>query len=205
VSVRESNPAFDQQAAALLAKLPTRPTLVVIGSTSCWHHQSPATCSAAGRLLASIENLVLVTGGVAGVGEGVGRSFFKAREQEGGEPDVFHILPHGCERWDYGVTLFAGSDMAERREILARLSPLYLAIEGGPGTVHEGQVALKHGAVVVPVGRSGGYAGALYATAQRPVFASPQSWQTLGFSEVTPEQVAQAAYDILFACLQNVP
>lgn len=40
------------------------------------------------------------------------------------------------------MTLFAGSDMAERREILARLSPLYLAVEGGPGTVHEGRVAI---------------------------------------------------------------
>ena len=197
------NALFDQEATALLAKLPARSALVVIGSTSFWHKESSATCSAIGRGLAWISNLVLVTGGMTGIGEGVGRSFFDACGKAAREPEVFHILPRGCDCWDYGVTLFAGSNMAERREVLARLSPLYLAIEGGPGTVHEGQVALGRGAVVIPVGRSGGYAGKLYPTLHRPAFAPEQCWKVLGNPDATPTDVATAVYDVVIAYLQN--
>jgi len=137
MSLQPSNLTFDQDATTLLAKLPAQPALIVIGSTSFWHGESAATCAAVGGLLASIEDLVLITGGMTGIGEGVGRSFFNSRRMASREPDVFHVLPRGCAAWNYGVTLFAGSDMAERREILERLSRLYLAIEGGPGTVHE--------------------------------------------------------------------
>jgi signal transduction histidine kinase len=51
--------------------------------------------------LATIKNLVLITGGMTGIGEGVGRSFFDARKQEIHNPDVFHILPRGCACWDF--------------------------------------------------------------------------------------------------------
>ena len=200
--VQQSNTPFDEQAAAVLAMLPNKPTAVVVGSTSFWHEQSSATCSALGRLLASIRNLVLITGGMPGIGEAVGRSFFDARRKEAGAPEVFHILPHGCNGWDYGLTLFAGSDMAERREVLGRVSRLYLAIEGGPGTVHEGRVALSRGAVVIPVGRSGGYSGELYPSLPRPAFATEENWRVLGNSEVTPDQVAKAVHEIVIACLQ---
>ena len=142
MKIQRSNFVFNQEATGLLAKLPAKPMLIVIGSTSFWHGESAATCAAVGGLLATIENLVLITGGMTGIGEGVGRSFFDSRRKAGREPEVFHVLPRGCAAWDYGVTVFAGSDMAERREVLARLSRIYLAIEGGPGTVHEGQVAL---------------------------------------------------------------
>jgi hypothetical protein len=196
------NTSFDEEAAALLARLPARPTAVVIGSTSFWHDQSSATCSAIGRLLAMVGNLVLITGGMTGIGEGVGRSFFDARKKEAREPDTFHILPHGSNPWDYGVTLFAGSDMAERREVLGRVSRLYLAIEGGPGSVHEGRVALSRGAVVIPVGRSGGYAGELYPTLPRPAFATEENWRALGNTEVTPDEAAKAVHEIVIAYLQ---
>jgi hypothetical protein len=203
MDIQQSNVLFDQEATALLAKLPTSPTLAVIGSTSFWHGKSAATCAAVGGLLATIEGLVLITGGMTGIGEGVGRSFFHSRRKAGREPDVFQVLPRGCAAWDYGVTVFAGSDMGERREVLARLSRLYLAIEGGPGTVHEGQVALQRGAIVIPVGRSGGYAGELYPTLHRPVFASEVGWQVLGISDVTPQQVAKAVYEMVTVYLQN--
>lgn len=202
MSVQDSNTSFDEQATALLARLPARPTAVIIGSTSFYHDESSATCSAIGRLLATIGDLVLITGGMPGIGEAVGRSFFDTRRKEAGAPEVFHILPHGCNRWDYGVTLFAGLDMAERREVLGRVSRLYLAIEGGPGSVHEGQVALSRGAVVIPVGRSGGYAGELYPRLPRPVFAPEERWRVLGNSEVTPDQVAKAVHEVVIAYLQ---
>ena len=194
---------FDGEATALLAKLPTGPALVVIGSTSFYHKESPATCAATGKLLATIENLALITGGMSGIGEGVGRSFFEARKRTAVAPDVFHVLPRGCPGWDYGVTMFAGSDMSERREILGRLSHLYLAIEGGPGTVHEAQVALSRGAVIIAVGRSGGHAGDLYPKLVRPDIASEKNWSILGNPEGKPEQVAQAVYETVMTGLKE--
>jgi len=126
------DPDFDDLANRILTRLPDGPELVVIGSTSFWHADSEATCVAVGRLLADVPDLLLVTGGVEGVGETVGRSFFLARTQAGREPRVYHLLPHGEEAWDYGETFFAGRDMAERREVLTRLARVYLAIEGAP-------------------------------------------------------------------------
>src|SRR5881227_2044854 len=154
---------YDQEARRLEARLPRGPRVGVLGSTDFWHADSERTCAEIGRLLAGIPGLVLLTGGVEGIGEGVGRSFFQARRDSGQEPRVYHVLPEGEEAWDYGETLFAGSDMTERREVLGRLSRLFLMVEGGPRAGHEADVASAKGAVVIPVGRSGGYAAALYA------------------------------------------
>jgi hypothetical protein len=81
---------------------------------------------------------------------------------------VYHVLPEGEESWDYGETLFAGADMTERREVLGRLSALFVIVEGGPGVGHEAEVASSQGAVVLPVGRSGGHAATLYLQISRP-------------------------------------
>ena len=196
----ESNAQFDEEVITLLDHLPAKPALVVIGSTSYYHHESAATCSRIGELLAAVPNLlIIITDGMTGIGEGVGRTVFDARRQGGCEPDVFHILPRRCAARDYGTTLFAGSDMAQRREILARLSQLYLAIEGGLGTVQEGQVALKRGACVIAVGRSGGYAGEVYPTLRHPAFVPESDWNILGDSSATPNRVAHAVYEMVIS------
>src|SRR3954469_12392406 len=147
---------YDEEARRLEAVLPHGPRVAVLGSTDFWHADSEPTCSRIGRLLAGIPGLVLLTGGVEGIGEAVGRSFYQARLHAGQEPRVYHMLPEGEPAWDYGETLFAGSDMTERREILGRLSKLFVMVEGGPRAGHEANVATAHGAVIIPVGRSGG-------------------------------------------------
>jgi SLOG cluster4 family len=184
---------FDQEARRLEALLPHGPRVAVLGSTEFWHADSERTCSEIGRLLAGLSGLVLLTGGVEGIGEAVGRSFFQARRDSGQEPCVYHVLPEGEEAWDYGETLFAGSDMTERREVLGRLSGLFLMVEGGPRAGHEAEVASAHGAAVIPVGRSGGYAAALYGRISRPPAIDAGTWAVLGSSESTPEETAMAA------------
>lgn len=189
--------AFDAEAARLAAQLPAGPRLVVIGSTSLWHPESEPTCTALGRLLASVDGLVLLTGGVRGAGEALGRSFHAARSAGGGIERLFHVLPHGSARWDYGETLFAGSDMRERREILGRLGEIYVVIEGGPGTAHEASVALARAALVIPVARSGGHSGDLFPQLRRPRIASEQAWRMLMETDTSPEQVADAVTEIV--------
>jgi hypothetical protein len=191
---------YDQEARRLEAVLPHGPRVAVLGSTDFWHADSERTCSQIGRLLANIPGLVLLTGGVEGIGEAVGRSFFQARHDSGQEPRVYHVLPEGEEAWDYGETLFAGSDMTERREVLGRLSRVFLMVEGGPRAGHEADVASAHGAVVIPVGRSGGYAAALYGRTCRPPAIDAGMWATLGSSESTPEETARAILHAVQVC-----
>ncbi|MCA9727019.1 MAG: hypothetical protein KC729_04995 [Candidatus Eisenbacteria bacterium] len=169
----------------------------MIGSTSFWGADSEAICASGGARLASLDGLVLLTGGVTGVGETVGRSFFDERRRMSRPTDVYHILPEESWNWDYGTTLFAGADMAERREILGRLTGTYLAIEGGPGTAHEAAVARSNGAIVVPVGRTGGVSRDLYASAPRPASVPERDWELLGDSDRSIDLVSEALGTIM--------
>jgi len=147
--------------------------------------------------LATLSGLVLLTGGVPGVGETVGRAFAKGCRNLGRAPQVVHVLPRGCACWDYGTTLFAGEDMGERREILGRVAELYVVVEGGSGTEHEARVAAANGSVLVPVGRSGGHAGALFRGSVRPPLAEEHTWRTLGDFEATPAKIAASVLEIV--------
>lgn len=198
-------PLFDHETEVLGARIPAGPRLGIIGSTVLWHAESNATCIALGRALAGLDGVLLLTGGVEGVGETVGRSFHAARTRRGEARCVFHVLPRGSRQWDYAETLFAGSNMSERREIFGRLADIYVAIEGGPGTAHEASVALARPAPVIPVGRSGGAAGELYLRMSRPPFAAKEAWQALGDIDQSQEGVAHAVTDIIRAYLDRCP
>lgn len=192
---------FDREARRVEAMLPPGPRAAILGSTSFWHADSERTCARIGQLLAGVPNLVLLTGGVEGIGEAVGRSFFRARSESGREPRVYHVLPEGEESWDYGETLFAGADMPERREVLGRLSKVFLMVEGGPGAGHEADIAAAHGATVIPVGRSGGHAATLFGKMSRPPAIAPDAWAALGSNQPSPEEAATAALRAVQACL----
>jgi hypothetical protein len=192
---------YEHEARRLDALVPRGPRVAVLGSTDFWHADSAHTCAEIGRLLAGVPGLTLLTGGVEGIGEAVGRNFFRARRSAGQEPRVYHVLPQGEPAWDYGETLFAGADMTERREILGRLSALFVMVEGGPRAGHEADVASAHGAVVIPVGRSGGYAATLYGRGSRPPAIDADTWAALGASDATAEQTANAVLRAVLACL----
>jgi hypothetical protein len=192
---------YAQDARRLDALLPHGPRVAILGSTDFWHADSERTCAEIGRLLAGVPGLTLLTGGVEGIGEAVGRNFFQARRKLGQEPRVYHVLPEGEPAWDYGETLFAGADMTERREILGRLSALFVMVEGGPRAGHEAEVASASGAVVIPVGRSGGYATTLYGRVGRPPAIDADTWTILGASDATAEETANAVLRAVQACL----
>jgi hypothetical protein len=192
---------FEHDARRLDELLPRGPRVAVLGSTDFWHADSEHTCAEMGRLLASVPGLTLLTGGVEGIGEAVGRNFFQARRTAGQESRVYHVLPEGEPGWDYGETLFAGADMTERREVLGRLPALFVMVEGGPRAGYEAEVASAHGAVVIPVGRSGGYAATLYGRVSRPPAIDAGTWAILGASDATAEETANAVFRAVRACL----
>lgn len=194
---------FDEEAVDVGAKIPAGVRVAVIGSTYFWHTESERVCSEIGQGLAGLDSLVLLTGGVSGVGECVGRGYVQRCLKLGRAPNVIHVLPRGCRAWDYGITLFAGDGMRERREILGRLASTFVVVEGGPGTEHEAKVAAAHGAVLVPVARSGGHAGALYPRLSRPAFVDARAWETLGNPEVALPTVAAAVVEIVGSCVRH--
>lgn len=192
-----SSTRFDEDAALLAPRIPAGFRVGVIGSTSFWHDESEQTCLAIGRALAEVENVVVVTGGVPGVGDRVGWGFAERRRELGRAPNVIHVLPHDCNARPFGTTLFAGDDMTERREILGRLASIYVAVEGGPGTEHEVAVAMARGALLVPVGRSGGCAGEIYQSVVRRSLIGSVQWQTLGDPDATAQEVAEAVRSVV--------
>lgn len=181
-------PVFGEMAALLRRRLPEGFRIGVIGGTLIRSADTPAFCRRVGRALGDMEDVVLLTGGVTGVGETVGRAFFERRISLGRDPNVFHILPEALGAdWDYGATLRSGKDMRQRREVLGRLARIYLAVEGGSGTAHEAEIAAGNGALVIPAGRYGGAAGDLY---RRIAPGRTGPWQKLGDPEASgPEQV----------------
>jgi hypothetical protein len=113
-------------------QLSTANEVAVIGSSSFWHHDSAATCRHIGKKLAELSSLAIVTGGMEGVGETVARTFFDCLPHAVAYTRVFHLLPVDFDPIDFGRTIFVGEDVAIRREVLGRVSNLYLVIEGGP-------------------------------------------------------------------------
>ena len=108
-----------------------------------------------------------------------------------------HIQPRGFEAWDYGENLTAGQTMEERRRVLAALAPLYLLLEGGLGAEQEARLALRLGALLIPVGFTGGAARALFEElsilgADTLPRQQRQAWMALGNYQKNPEEIAMA-------------
>lgn len=187
---------YEPETARVLSKIPAGHKVVIIGSSSFWGQESEEICWQVGAKFANISGLALITGGVAGVGEAVGRSFHASCSQAGEPSNVFHLLPAGSEAWDYGTTLFAGSNMMERREVLGRLARTYVAIEGGPGTLHEASIASQHGAIVIPVGRAGGISAELHNSTVWPEASQSRNWELIASAHASVERVAAAVCEL---------
>lgn len=180
-----------------LPKLANKPRLCIIGSARLQHGESRDTCKYLGTWLAEqLPNLALLTGGVSGAGEGVGRSFNKIRGNTLNS-DVFHLVPYGSPRWDYGTTLFAGSNSLERRAILAASADAFIVIEGSSGTVHEAFLATARLATLIPIARLGGHAAVIYHQTPRPDKVSAELWEMLANTQVPVLDTVTAVVEIV--------
>jgi hypothetical protein len=183
---------FDAEAQRVGDATTAGPRLVVIGSTSFWGPDSRQLCEAIATDLAAVPALVAVTGGMGGVGFTFGRAFADARRAAGHPENLFPLLPRGLGPCDNGVTVGAGIDYHERREVLGRVGHAYLVIEGGPGTEHEAAVAAGRGVAVIPVGRTGGHAGELHPRAWCPPGLPRADWNLLADAGAPHGQVVAA-------------
>ncbi|NEQ37638.1 MAG: response regulator [Okeania sp. SIO3I5] len=198
-----TSPTSSEKPAAQIAKqlvteIGLEYRVAIIGSTSFWGITTEAISNATGKKLATLEeNLALLTGGVTGIPEAVSRSFWQECRQQNQPAPIYHIQPEGFEPWEYGTNLYGGKTLFERREILARMASVYVLIEGGPGAKQEAEVAIESGAVVIPVGVTGGFAKQLYQQMSRPYYVSSELWQKLGQQNISSETVGEAIAQII--------
>ena len=171
---------LDAKAAGLDSVIVSGPRLVVLRSASFLGFDSRELCQVIAVELASVGRLVVLTGGRDGVGLTFGRSFAEARHAAGLSENLFHLLPRGLGPCDCVVTLGAGGDFHERREVLGRVGHVCRVIEGGSGTEHEVTVASCRGIPVIPLGRRGGHAGDLHSRLPCPPWAPAIDWAFLG-------------------------
>jgi hypothetical protein len=88
-------------------------------------------------------------------------------------------------------------------EILGRICPVYIVVEGGPGTVHEAEVASKVGAIVIPIARTGGCAADLYKTMTPLSSVDKTKWQSLNDIHLKPEEVGELVKHIVEIIIQT--
>ncbi|MGB5968654.1 MAG: response regulator [Spirulinaceae cyanobacterium] len=185
---------LDTLVAGLRCHFSTPRQVAIIGSTSFWQKSTEAICYATGRKLAALTEIAILTGGVSGIPEAVSRSFYQHRQGGGDDnPPVFHVQPQGFLPWDYGHNLTAGQTLKQRRFVLAHAAPIYLLLEGGPGTEQEARWALGSGGMVLPVGCTGGFAKTLYeefAGIEWQAEEAKEAWQEIGRKQAKPEVVA---------------
>ncbi len=192
------NSDFRKYIAGLQSNFSSPKRLAIIGSLSFSNPHTETVCNAIGRQLAMFTDLIVITGGVSGIPEAVSRHVWHHRQTVStGGASVYHVQPRGFEAWDYGENITAGQTMEARRRILAALAPLYLLLEGGRGAEQEAGWALRQGALLIPVGFTGGAARSLFdqlnAIAMKSLpFAQQQAWITLKDYRSNPEEIATA-------------
>ena len=197
----EPKDAFDRMAMEIGSRLPAGPRVGIIGGTVFYRPHSADLCRAVGRQLADFSPLVVITGGVAGVGETVGLAYQAACIQAGRPSHLYHVLPDGPLSAGSGTTLHAGRGMLERRQVLARLAPVYVAVEGGDGTADEIRIACRQPAAVVAVAATGGAAKSAWPALPRPGGVVPEDWQRLADDRLAPADLAATVVRIVAAVL----
>ena len=157
--------------AELQAQLADAPSnrVGILGSTSFFHPSTESICTTLGQQLAQQFPVTLLTGGMPGVAEAVARNFhhsYRGTATRSTAP-IYQLLPIGFEPGAFGKPLVAGQTLEQRRWLLAQLAPVYVVLEGGPGTAQEVKWVIQAGAIVIPVACTGGFAAQLYAAVNR--------------------------------------
>mmetsp|Transcript_11694 Transcript_11694/g.24444 ORF Transcript_11694/g.24444 Transcript_11694/m.24444 type:complete len:239 (-) Transcript_11694:556-1272(-) len=179
--------------------------LAVFGSVDLHDvRESEALCRAVGYALGQrLPGLTVVTGANAAVHDIVARSFRRAVESTTGtKARLYHLAPVGFRcGFDHGEVLVAGTDMAERRSLLARCADVAVSVEGGPGTADEMSNAWLWGTKLIPLGRSGGASAGMFDApsdkSMRPDYIDEDCWEALWDKSVDVGDSASAVADLV--------
>ena len=94
---------YDTLAQYVRRELPHHTCVAIIGMRIILGPRSERTCREIGTILAELPDVVLITGGISGVGDTVGRSFYVATRARSGDSRVIHVLPDASPSRPYGL------------------------------------------------------------------------------------------------------
>jgi len=137
----------------------------------------------------------IVTGGMSGVQESFASNCVA-------ETLTWNLLPKGQDsHFTLGRTLYAGSDLADRKEIFGLVGDIYISVEGGPGVAQEARAAISQGAVVIPLIRTGGASSGMFdfppKALEKPSWCSKGAWQALEQKDASPAEVGDACASLV--------
>lgn len=201
----------------LKKNLPKGKLVYVTGGTKVSTTNNIAICQEFGKLLANQLDCVLITGGFYGVGEAVGKSFYKERQELEKPEGVIHIQAtkdpqdhtmqarqnsDGCFLpVPYGVTHFYCDTVRQRDMLIAKVIDLCILIEGGPSAAFEAHQFSWSGHTVVPVVSTGGAASGKFNAPPgifyKPHYVNDSDWSILSDSAATPSNVGAALVNIV--------
>lgn len=181
----------------LRAQMGAAPKVCILGSTTFLDPQSETMAEQLGKCLSEWagDDVVLITAGATGVQEAMTRGC-------SAKCHLFHLMEVGkASNFPRGRDVYAGKSAQEKKDVLGAIGDFYITIEGGPSVSQLCQAAVSRGAVVIPIGRSGGAsAGKLdfpQVALQIPSFADAVEWNALGSREVPVETTVSAALALL--------
>ncbi|CAE7041299.1 unnamed protein product [Symbiodinium sp. CCMP2456] len=100
----------------------------------------------------------------------------------------------------HGTELSAGESISERKEIFSLLGDVYIVLEGGPGVAKQARLALKRGACILPLARTGGASSGLFdfpkKALEKPSFVEETCWEALQNAEAPTATTAEAVVAI---------
>lgn len=163
----------------------------LLGSTEPRHSKTPSICVELGHLFARRNGLLLLTGGLRGGPRVVSESYQRALDPATRSGDVAHVLPLGYEAPPFGSVHYVGTTLEHWRAVFARLSRVYVVVEGGPGTAEECTLARARGARLIPVAALRGAGGDFYSP-RPPSWASATAWAVLARPNASSESLAAA-------------
>ena len=179
------------------------PIVCILGSTSFNDADSEALVKAlAEKLTATMDEAILVTGGMAGVQQVFAESC-------GDGARVWNLLPVGqASGYLRGLDIHAGADLEQRKAIMGQLGDIYVTVEGGPGVSAEARAAHARGAGVLPMARTGGASSGMFdfpeAALKRPPCAGETEWALL-FHPYAPAAQSAAAAAAIVAQMASAP
>jgi len=138
---------------------------------------------------------VFVTNGLPGTQEAFAKSCGNGKR-------LWNIVPSGCcSAFGNGTDLQIGADLAESRALYRELGDVYIVVEGGEGVAQDSQVAYQNGAVVIPLGRTGGASsgnnGFPSKALNRPPYISEERWSDIQSAKTATAKAAASAVHII--------
>ena len=95
------------------------------------------------------------------------------------------------------------------QEVFSLLGDVYVVLEGGPSVANQARLALRRGACVLPVARTGGASCGLFKfprkALEKPDFVEDGHWELLQSTEAPTQATAQAVVALLEAVCEHFP